>query len=105
MSSTESEVSYDDGEAPDSGAGSSQTALNVLRYLGAELTQHPEQVLVQEQFEAPNRIRLTLSVDKADMGRVIGRHGKIASAIRAVVRAAGAKDGFDASVEIQERVN
>ena len=37
------------------------------------------------------------------MGRVIGRQGKIAGAIRAVVRAAGAKDGIDAAVEIQER--
>ncbi len=105
MSSTDSELSYQDSTSEDSGTGTSKTAVNVLRYLGVELTQHSDRVVVQEQYEDPNRIRLTLLVDKADMGRVIGRHGKIASAIRAVVRAAGAKDGFDASVEIQERLN
>ncbi len=80
-----------------------RTATAVLRYLGVELTQHPDRVVVQEVAEGDKRVKLTLLVDKADMGRVIGRQGKIAGAIRAVVRAAGAKDGIDASVEIQER--
>jgi predicted RNA-binding protein YlqC (UPF0109 family) len=83
--------------------GTARTASAVLRYLGVELTQHPDRVVVQEVTEGDKRVKLTLLVDKADMGRVIGRQGKIAGAIRAVVRAAGAKDGIDASVEIQER--
>ena len=86
-------------------ASSAPTALAVLRYLGVELSQNPDRVIVQELAEGPKRVKLTLLVDKADMGRIIGRHGKIASSIRAVVRAAGAKDGLDAMVEIQERIN
>ncbi len=86
-------------------ATSSPTAARVLEYIGAQLTQLPDRVEIKQEMEQDHKVRLTLIVDKADMGRVIGRHGKIAGSIRAVVRAAAAKDGLDASVEIQERLN
>lgn len=104
MSSTESEVNFESETDSEANSTVAETAINVLRYLGSELTQHPERVAIQETQESATRIKLTLLVDKADMGRVIGRHGKIASAIRAVVRAAGAKDGVETSIEITERV-
>ncbi len=103
MTSVESGEYAGSEEEGNQQAGGSRTASAVLRFLGVELTQFPDRVVVQEVAEGDKRVRLTLLVDKADMGRVIGRQGKIAGAIRAVVRAAGAKDGIDAAVEIQER--
>ena len=43
---------------------------------------------------------LRLHVAPDDLGRVIGRRGRVAQAIRAVVRAAGSRDGIDAAVDI-----
>ena len=78
------------------------TAKQVLHYLGTSLSQNSEAVSVAVTEGEDNKVKLILTVDKGDMGRVIGRHGKIAGAIRAVVRAAAAKDGVDAQVEIAE---
>ncbi|MDA8196222.1 MAG: KH domain-containing protein [Actinomycetota bacterium] len=78
------------------------TAKQVLHYIGTSLSQNSDAVSVAVTEGEDNKVKLVLTVDKADMGRVIGRHGKIAGAIRAVVRAAAAKDGVDAQVEIAE---
>lgn len=104
MSFIESDTDSYNADSPNESSKSAATALRVLKYIGLQLTQVPDRVVVQEVFESDDKVRLTLLVDKADMGRVIGRHGKIAGSIRAVVRAAAAKDGVDASIEIQERL-
>lgn len=106
MSFSETDGQIEDANTDDDGEMTgAPTALRVLTYIGSQLTQLPERVEVTQHYDENDRIKLTLAVDKADMGRVIGRHGKIAGSIRAVVRAAAAKDGTDAFVEIQERLN
>ncbi len=45
-------------------------------------------------------VRLSLHVAPDDMGKVIGRRGRVAQAIRTVVRAAGAREGVEVSVDI-----
>ena len=60
----------------------------------------PEEVKVA-QAEDENTITLTLTVAPDDMGMVIGRHGKIAKAIRTVIKAASANCGKKVNVEIR----
>jgi len=60
----------------------------------------PEEVKVVETQD-DNTITLTLTVAPDDMGMVIGRHGKIAKAIRTVIKAASANCGKKVNVEIR----
>ena len=60
----------------------------------------PDEVKVA-QSEDENTITLTLTVAPDDMGMVIGRHGKIAKAIRTVIKAASANCGKKVNVEIR----
>ena len=60
----------------------------------------PDEVKVT-QSEDENTITLTLTVAPDDMGMVIGRHGKIAKAIRTVIKAASANCGKKVNVEIR----
>lgn len=72
-------------------AGGSDTAIAVLEYLARSLVSDPGSVRV----EADDTDGLTLNVYVADgdMGRVIGKRGRVANAIRVVGRAAAARDG------------
>ena len=67
--------------------------------LAQSLVDHPEEVTVQET-EKDNEILLELKVAQEDMGKVIGKQGRIAKAIRAVVKAAASKTDKKVIVEI-----
>ena len=70
----------------------------LLTFVAKSLVDHPDQVVVREtEGEA---IILELSVADEDMGKVIGKNGRIAKAIRAVVKAATAKNSKPVYVEI-----
>lgn len=71
----------------------------VLEFVARALVDDPEAVTVTE-VETDAGLVLRLEVDPADVGKVIGRQGRTARAIRDVVRAAGAKSGSLAQVEI-----
>ena len=71
----------------------------VLEFVARALVDDPEAVVVTE-VEGEAGLVLRLEVDQADVGKVIGRQGRTARAIRDVVRAAGAKSGMIAQVEI-----
>ena len=60
----------------------------------------PDEVVVCETTEG-KKVNLILTVAEDDMGMVIGKHGKIAKAIRTVMRAAANADGKDVNVEIR----
>ena len=53
-------------------------------------------------FVAPGGFRLEVRVGPEDMGRVIGKRGRVANAIRTVVRAAAVRDGVDVDVEFED---
>ena len=72
----------------------------LLTFVAQYLVDHPEQVKVTET-EGPEAIILELNVAEEDMGKVIGKQGRIAKAIRAVVKAATAKNSKPVFVEIQ----
>ncbi len=75
------------------------TALAVLTYLARSLSNDPDSVVIETE-ERRGGVRLNLHVAPDDMGRVIGRRGRTAQAIRTLVNVAGAKDGVQASVDI-----
>jgi predicted RNA-binding protein YlqC (UPF0109 family) len=84
----------------DVGAPTAGRAEKVLAYLATNLVDDTDGVTIEAQDGRNGGTRLSLHVAADDMGRVIGRRGRIAQSIRAVVRAAGAADGHDVSVDI-----
>lgn len=74
------------------------TAVSVLEYLVTSLVQDPDAVKV-DIVQKSSTSQLEVRVGPDDMGRVIGRHGRVANAIRTVTRAAAAKDGAEVDVE------
>lgn len=71
----------------------------LVEYIAKGLVDHPEEVTVTEIPGGSSTI-LELHVSPDDMGRVIGREGKVANAIRALVRVAGARQRQRINVEI-----
>lgn len=74
------------------------TAIDVLEYLVAALVDDPDAVEISEEDDRRG-LRLQVRVAPDDMGRVIGRRGRIANAIRTVVRAAAADDRVSVDVD------
>lgn len=72
----------------------------LIIYLAQSLVEQPDAVTVEEQ-ETEDAIVFTLSVAPDDMGRVIGKHGKIAKAIRSIVKSASYKLTKKVVVEIK----
>ena len=72
----------------------------LVLFVAQSLVDHPEQVVVKET-EGAEAVMLELSVASEDMGKVIGKQGRIAKAIRSVVKAATAKSAKPVFVEIQ----
>ena len=75
------------------------TPLAVVTYLVNSITSDPDAVVINTE-ERGNSVRFRIHVAPDDMGRVIGRRGRVAQAIRTVVAAAGARDGVQTSVDI-----
>ena len=74
---------------------------DLLAYLARELVDDPEAVRV-EQEERDDALVLVLHVASDDVGKVIGRQGRIARALRTLVRASSARDGRRVLVEIAD---
>lgn len=72
----------------------------LLTFVARSLVEFPDQVTVKET-DGPEAVILELHVAEDDMGRVIGKQGRIAKAIRTVMRAASLKSGKPVFVEIQ----
>jgi predicted RNA-binding protein YlqC (UPF0109 family) len=72
----------------------------IVEVIAKALVENPDQVKVTET-EKEDSILLELSVAPSDMGKVIGKSGKIAKAIRSVVKAASSKSDKKVIVEIE----
>ncbi|MDG2027865.1 MAG: KH domain-containing protein [Acidimicrobiales bacterium] len=77
---------------------SSEAAQAVCEYVVKQIVDSPDDVSV-ELSERDGGYRLDVTVGDGDMGRVIGKRGRVASAIRTVVRAAGHED--DTSIDVE----
>ncbi len=73
---------------------------DLVLFVAKSLVDNPDAVTVNET-EGPEAIILELNVAPEDMGKVIGKQGRIAKAIRSVVKAATAKNSKPVFVEIQ----
>ena len=73
----------------------------LVEVVAKALVDNPDEVVVTEKTEGKN-IVLELHVAASDMGKVIGKQGRIAKAIRSVVKAASSKDNTRVDVEIPD---
>lgn len=71
----------------------------LVEVIAKSLVDHPEDVRVEEK-QQDRQVTLELHVDEDDMGKVIGRQGRIAKAMRTVVKAAATRENKRVSVDI-----
>ena len=72
----------------------------VLEIIAKSLVDYPEQVDVKEINNEDQTVTLELRVAESDMGKVIGKQGRITKAIRTVVKAAASRENKKVAVEI-----
>ncbi len=72
---------------------------DLLLYIAQNLVEHPEEVTVTE-IEGETETVLELRVAEGDMGKVIGRQGRIAKEIRTLIKSVAVRSGKRVSVEI-----
>ncbi len=73
----------------------------LTEYIAKQLVDHPEDVTVEEIHHG-SRVTLELSVSKDDMGRVIGKNGRVANAIRTLLRVAAEREGTQVTLDVVE---
>jgi predicted RNA-binding protein YlqC (UPF0109 family) len=74
---------------------------DLIEYIAKSLVEHPEEVQVRE-VGSGSRTRIELSVSRDDMGRIIGKSGKVANSIRTLLRVAAEREGKQATLDVVE---
>ena len=74
---------------------------DLIEYIAKSLVEHPEEVQVRQKGNGA-RVRIELNVSKDDMGRVIGKGGKVANSIRILLRVAAEREGKQATLDVME---
>ena len=73
----------------------------LIEYIAKSLVEHPDEVVVQESASG-SRVRLELKVNAEDMGRVIGKSGRVANSIRTLLRVAAEREGKQVTLDVLE---
>ena len=73
----------------------------LTEYIAKALVESPDQVEVTQSRQG-SRVRLELKVSKDDMGRVIGKRGRVANAIRVLLRVAAEREGQQVTLDVVE---
>jgi uncharacterized protein len=73
----------------------------LTEYIAKALVENPDQVEVTQSRQG-SRVRLELKVSKDDMGRVIGKSGRVANAIRVLLRVAAEREGQQVTLDVVE---
>ena len=76
--------------------------VELVKYIVSQFAEKPEEV-EYDITENGNNVDVIVTLNAEDMGRVIGRQGKIAKAIRTLVRQGSAKENKKYNIEIKER--
>jgi predicted RNA-binding protein YlqC (UPF0109 family) len=71
----------------------------LIEFIAKSIVNKPESVLVTEE-RSDQRVYLKLQVDEEDMGRVIGKQGRVAQAMRTLLRVLAAKQGIRVDLDI-----
>jgi predicted RNA-binding protein YlqC (UPF0109 family) len=71
-----------------------------IEFIAKHLVDSPENVIVEETIAEARNVKLTLRVKKEDVGKVVGKKGKTAIAMRTLLTAVAAKEGKRAMLEI-----
>lgn len=72
----------------------------LVEYIASSLVQEPERVRVQEK-QSGRSVTITLHVASDDIGRVIGKNGRVANAIRALLKVQASKEGKRVFLEVE----
>ncbi len=72
----------------------------LVRSLVEQIVDNPESVTVTGTDQENGELYVEISVDESDIGKVIGRQGRIIKAIRTLARAAASQEGFRVEVEL-----
>ncbi len=95
-------MSNESADSPAGGGADKAPPLkDLVLFLARALVEHPDQVVVEE-IQEPDAVVYELKVAESDLGRVIGRQGRTAKALRTVLSAASAKMRRRAILEILE---
>ncbi|MFZ1282083.1 MAG: KH domain-containing protein [Ignavibacteriaceae bacterium] len=73
-----------------------------VEYIAKQLVDSPEGVVVEEKLTEEKKLVLSLKVQSDDIGKVIGKQGKTAQAMRTLLTAVAAKEGKRAILEIED---
>lgn len=73
-----------------------------IEFIAKHLVDHPDGVIVEEKAVEEKKVVLSLKVKPEDVGKVIGKQGKTAQAMRTLLTAVAAKDGKRAVLEIED---
>lgn len=73
----------------------------LVEYIAKAITTHPDDVVVEQESDEDGRFVITLNVHEDDKGRVIGKQGRIAQAMRSLLRVAAVKEGIHITLEIE----
>ena len=76
--------------------------LELIKYVVGQFAEYPEKIEYRVE-EKDDSVEVTVGLDESDMGTVIGRQGKIAKALRTLVRAGGLNENKKYNLEIKER--
>ncbi|MFZ3070922.1 MAG: KH domain-containing protein [Anaerolineaceae bacterium] len=71
----------------------------LLEFLAKSLVDNPDEVTV-EQYRSGSTVHLELRVNPEDIGRVIGKHGRVANAVRTLLRVVAAKNGTQVAMDV-----
>lgn len=74
---------------------------SLVEFVAQSLVDEPNEVRV-DQFQRGSTVNLELNVSKGDMGRVIGKGGQVANAIRTLLKVAAAREGSRVNLDIVE---
>jgi predicted RNA-binding protein YlqC (UPF0109 family) len=73
-----------------------------VEFIAKQLVDNPDGVVVEEKLSEEKKIILSLKVNSDDIGKVIGKQGKTAQAMRTLLTAVSAKEGKRAVLEIED---
>lgn len=76
---------------------------DLLVYILRSIVDFPDEVIVDEQVKEDGFVVLMVSVNQGDMGKVIGREGKIIKAIRSLIRVVAIRENKKVSVELKDQ--